>query len=165
MSDRLNYNTLAPAAMKALQAIDAAGIRNFHLVVHDIGGLLVLTSSGGFPVELSRSRFSIRSSTSANSDARGSWSLLPGRSSGGSGYNRRELRCFMFSSRLMARATSTGRRPMPTASCSCDQIADERSSRSCGASIGPPPLSTASRPLCRSENSRPRSFGARMIEL
>ena len=45
-----------------LKAIDAAGIRNFHLVVHDIGGLSVLTSSGAFPIELSRSRFSIRSS-------------------------------------------------------------------------------------------------------
>jgi pimeloyl-ACP methyl ester carboxylesterase len=46
-----------------LKAIDAAGIRNFHLVVHDIGGLSVLTSSGAFPIELSRSQFSIRSST------------------------------------------------------------------------------------------------------
>ena len=50
-------------------------------------------------------------------------------------------------------------------SSSWDQIADKRSCRSCGASNGPPPLSTASRPLRRRENSRPRSFGARMIQL
>jgi haloalkane dehalogenase len=45
-----------------LKAIGAAGIRDFHLVVHDIGGLSVLRSSGAFPIELSRSRFSIHSS-------------------------------------------------------------------------------------------------------
>jgi len=37
-----------------LKAIDAASISNFHLVVHDIGGLSVLKSSGAFPIELSR---------------------------------------------------------------------------------------------------------------
>jgi len=44
------------------QSIDAAGIRNFHLVVHDIGGLSGLMSFGAFPIELNRSRFSIHSS-------------------------------------------------------------------------------------------------------
>src|SRR5258708_39744636 len=48
-----------------LKAIDASGITNFHLVVHDIGGPIGFDVSGAFPTELSRSRFSIRSSTSA----------------------------------------------------------------------------------------------------
>src|SRR5258706_5308635 len=45
-----------------LKAINAAGIKNFHLVVHDIGGLSGLMSFGAFPIELNRSRFSIHSS-------------------------------------------------------------------------------------------------------
>src|SRR5258707_689845 len=67
--------------------------------------------------------------------------------SGGFGYNPRELRCFMFSIKRSARATSTEQSQLLMLSSSWDQIADKRSCRSCGASNGPPPLSTASRPL------------------
>jgi hypothetical protein len=62
---------------------------------------------------------------------------LLGRSSGGFGFNPRELRCFTFSIERSARATSTEQSPLLTVSSSWDQMADERSSRSCGASNGP----------------------------
>src|SRR3984893_16264003 len=87
----------------------------------------------------------------ANSGGRGSWSLLLGRSSGGFGYNPRELRCFTFSIKRSARATSTEQSALLMRSSSWGQIADERSSRLCGASKGPPLLSRVSRPLCRRE--------------
>src|SRR5258708_8726959 len=44
----------------------------------------------------------------------------------------------MFLSKRTARATSPEQRPMPMVSSFWEQIAGERSSRSCGASNGPP---------------------------
>ena len=130
-----------------LKAIDAAGIRDFHLVVHDIGGPI------GFDI-IRRVPSRIRSLTVLNtlvdvSQFRRPWvmELLLGRLSGGFGYNPRELRCFMFSIKRSARERSAEQSPLLIVSSSWDQIADERSSRSCGASNGPQPLSTPSRPL------------------
>jgi pimeloyl-ACP methyl ester carboxylesterase len=107
-----------------LKAIDAAGIRNFHLVVHDIGGPI------GFDV-IRRVPDRIKSLTVLNtlvnvSQFRRPWVMEPfawpvvGRL----WLQSARTRCFTFSIKRSARATSTEQSPLLMPSSSWDQIAD-----------------------------------------
>jgi pimeloyl-ACP methyl ester carboxylesterase len=132
-----------------LKAIDAAGITNFHLVVHDIGGPI------GFDI-IRRVPSRIKSLTVLNtlvdvSQFRRPWVMEPFAWPVVGLLWLQSARTPMFyvlnKTFGSVRARSTEQSPLLTVTSSWDQMADERSSRSCGASNGPPPLSTASRPL------------------
>jgi len=123
-----------------LKAIDAAGIRNFHLVVHDIGGPI------GFDV-IRRVPYRIKSLTVLNTlvdvsqfQRPWSWSLLAGRLSSALATIRADSMFYVLI-KTFGTAQHQESRGEAYGQLLLDQIADERSSRSCGATNGPPPLS------------------------